>query len=268
MIDFKIVENNTFGVKLAGVGQSDVEPPSTHVCREGMKVTDRFFYVKRGCIHFDLPGGRQLEACAGDIVYLPSDCTYVSHWESSETGGYVTIMFKLYGKDGSSCSPGDSIEIVMNDRTKKYYSYFKRMFELWISGELGSFCACNSVFWEILQNFYVDCAIKSIKDEYDRIYKVILYMRNNYQTDVTSEELAKLCGMSMTSFRREFKQRVGMSPTKYKNHLRLEKARQLLEYGDCSVSEASRLVGLPDIYYFSKLFKREFGVNPSDCMPR
>ena len=87
MIDFKIVENNTFGVKLAGVGQSDVEPPSTHVCREGMKVTDRFFYVKRGCIHFDLPGGRQLEACAGDIVYLPSDCTYVSHCEPSETGG-------------------------------------------------------------------------------------------------------------------------------------------------------------------------------------
>lgn len=64
MIDFKIVENNTSGVKLAGVGQSDVEPPSTQVCREGMKVTDRFFYVKRGCIHFDLPGERQLEACA------------------------------------------------------------------------------------------------------------------------------------------------------------------------------------------------------------
>ncbi len=268
MIDFKIVENNTSGVKLWGVGRSKVEPPSTHICHKGMKLTDRFFYIKHGKTQFELPDGRVLEANEGDIVYLPSDSTYVSHWDIAQKGEYITIVFKLYDSDGSLCSLGDSIEIIMNDRTKKYSAYFKRMFELWISGELGSFCACNSVFWEILQNLYIDCATKSMKNEYDRIYKVILYMRNNYQTDVNAEEMARLCGMSMTSFRREFKSRVGMSPTKYKNRLRLEKAKLLLECGDCSVGEASRLVGLSDICYFSKLFKREFGINPSDCLPK
>ncbi len=268
MLDFRIVENNTSGVKLSGVGKSKVEPPSTYVCRKGMKLTDRFFYVKHGCIHFDLPDGRHLEASAGDIVYLPSDSVYVSHWDTEEKGEYVTVVFKIYDSNGNTCSLGDSIDVVINDRTKKYYAYFKQAFGLWISGELGSFCACNSVLWEIMRNLCIDYTTQSMKDEYDRIYKVILYMRNNYQTDVTSEELARLCKMSMTSFRREFKEKVGMSPTKYKNHLRLEKAKLLLECGDCSVSEASRLVGLPDIYYFSKLFKREFGINPSDCMPR
>ncbi len=268
MIDFGIIESNTAYVKITGVGKAKVEPPSTYFCRQGMKLTDRLFYVKHGCIHFDLPDGRHIEASAGDIVYLPSDSVYVSRWDTEEKGEYVTIVFKLYDTDCNTCSLGNSIEVIVNDRTKKYYAYFKRMFELWISGELGSFFACNSAFWEILQNLYIDYATRSMKNEYDRIYKVILYMRNNYQTDINSAELARLCKMSMTSFRREFKEKVGMSPTKYKNHLRLEKAKLLLECGDCSVSEASRLVGLPDIYYFSKLFKREFGINPSDCIPR
>ncbi len=268
MIDFKIVENNTYSVKLISVGRASVEPPSTLTCRKGMKLMDRLFYVRQGIIYFDLPGGRQLEARAGDIVYLPSDITYVSRWDTDETGKYVTLLFKIFDGNGHMCSLGNDMEIIMNDRSNKYYAYFKRMFELWISEELGRLCACNSVFWEILQNFYIDHVTQSMKNEYDQIYKVILYMRNNYQTDIAAEELAKLCGMSMTSFRREFKARVGMSPTKYKNHLRLEKARQLLECGDCSVSEASLLVGLPDICYFSKLFKREFGLNPSDCIPK
>ncbi len=268
MIDFKVVENNSCSVKMTSVGRAKVEPPSTQICRQGMKQTDRFFYVKRGAIYFDLPDGQHLEARAGDIVYLPSDVTYASRWDMSETGEFLTLLFKVFDGNGKPCSLGNSMEVIMNDRNNKYYTYFKRAFELWISGELGSFCSCNSVFWEILQNLYVDYATQSMKDEYDKMYKVILYMQNNYQLDVTAEELAKLCGMSMTSFRREFKARVGMSPTKYKNNLRLEKARQLLECGDCSVGEASRLVGLPDICYFSKLFKREFGINPSDCVPR
>ncbi len=268
MIDFKVVENNAALVKLWGVGKAKVDPPSTHLCRKGMKLTERFFYVKHGCINFELPDGRELKASEGDIVYLPTDSTYSSYWSTSEVGEYLTIHFKLYDRNGEIISLGDSICVIINDKTSKYLTYFKRAFELWMSGELGSFCACNSVFWEMLQNLYIDCATQSIKSEYDRIYKVILYMHNNYQTDVNAEELAKLCKMSMTSFRREFKARVGMSPTKYKNHLRLEKARQLLECGDCSVGDASRLVGLPDICYFSKLFKREFGINPSDCLPR
>ena len=111
-----------------------------------------------------------------------------------------------------------------------------------------------------------DSAADTLKQECDRVWNAVTYLRNNYQTDVSAEELAKLCGMSVSAFRREFRLRCGVSPVRYKNTLRMTKARELLRGGDCSVSEASRLVGCPDIYYFSRLYKREFGVPPSRDM--
>ena len=49
----------------------------------------------------------------------------------------------------------------------------------------------------------------------------------------------------------------------YRNRLRMQKASELLKSGKHTVSEAAEAVGIQDIKYFSKLFKRYTGFNPS-----
>lgn len=132
--------------------------------------------------------------------------------------------------------------------------------------DFGYIYDCTAIFFGIIKQVAADSAADTLKQECDRVWNAVTYLRNNYQTDVSAEELAKLCGMSVSAFRREFRLRCGVSPVRYKNTLRMTKARELLHGGDCSVSEASRLVGFPDIYYFSRLYKREFGVPPSRDM--
>ncbi|WP_436697008.1 helix-turn-helix transcriptional regulator [Lactiplantibacillus pentosus] len=52
-------------------------------------------------------------------------------------------------------------------------------------------------------------------------------------------------------------------PSAYLMKLRLQQARTLLEKGGLSVNAVARTVGYQDPYYFSKLFKRYFGVTPT-----
>ena len=53
-----------------------------------------------------------------------------------------------------------------------------------------------------------------------------------------------------------------MSPVDYRNSLRIRRAAELLRTGRFTVGEAAKQVGIEDIKYFGKLFKRYTGINP------
>lgn len=77
------------------------------------------------------------------------------------------------------------------------------------------------------------------------------------------EQLAKLCNLSLSSFKREFRKEFNDSPTNYINNKRLEKAKELLTISDLLVSEIAYEVGFQDSLYFTRLFKNKIGVPPS-----
>ena len=64
--------------------------------------------------------------------------------------------------------------------------------------------------------------------------------------------------------RRIFKSAVNTTPVKYINYLRLEKAKNMLINSNYSVNEIAFSVGFEDAYYFSRLFKKEIGISPSE----
>ncbi|WP_045680699.1 helix-turn-helix transcriptional regulator [Martelella endophytica] len=63
-------------------------------------------------------------------------------------------------------------------------------------------------------------------------------------------------------FRREFKKQVGLTPPKYQEFKRMERAMALLASGQ-TVKQAADFVGYTDSYYFSRMFKRYIGVSPA-----
>jgi signal transduction histidine kinase/DNA-binding response OmpR family regulator len=80
-------------------------------------------------------------------------------------------------------------------------------------------------------------------------------------------EIRRLCsemGMSRSQLYRKFKFLTDRTITEYMRSLRLHKARDLLVHSDLTVSEAAYRTGFKNISHFSKVFTREFDVNPSD----
>ncbi|WP_109831442.1 helix-turn-helix domain-containing protein [Reichenbachiella versicolor] len=81
--------------------------------------------------------------------------------------------------------------------------------------------------------------------------------------NLSIEELATLCGLSVSSFKRDFKEIYDDSPGSYLTIKKIEKAKELLQVGDLSISEISYHVGFNDPYYFTRTFKKKEGVPPS-----
>jgi AraC-like DNA-binding protein len=79
---------------------------------------------------------------------------------------------------------------------------------------------------------------------------------------VTVEELAFLCHMSLSTFKRRFAQLYGTSPSKWLLARRMEKAATLLRQADRTVSELSDQLGYENLSSFIQSFKQFHGVTP------
>jgi len=93
--------------------------------------------------------------------------------------------------------------------------------------------------------------------EIDQIVKKHLFQQ------LTLEELAKLSGRSLASFKRDFKNHYQVSPKKWIHQQRLAHAQMLLQNGNQNVSEVAYECGFENIPYFIRSYKKEFGVTPS-----
>ena len=82
------------------------------------------------------------------------------------------------------------------------------------------------------------------------------------------QKLARMAMMSSTKLKARFKEVYGMKLYEFYNHNRLTKARQWIESGVATVQDVAYRVGFTNSSNFSKAFKKEFGVLPSQLKAR
>lgn len=96
-----------------------------------------------------------------------------------------------------------------------------------------------------------------------QIDKARIYMRENLENNITAEQIADYLGMSYSLFRKQFKEYTGLSPSRYFQEIKLQRAKELLSNTNLTVKEIAYTLNFePD--YFSALFKKKTGQNPGN----
>jgi len=100
---------------------------------------------------------------------------------------------------------------------------------------------------------YVDC-----------IENVIRYIREHISEPLDREKLAAVAGFSVPHFHRVFTAQVGESAISYVRRLRMERAGRKLRMGAVDITEVARAAGYDTHAAFSKAFKQQFSLSPSE----
>lgn len=95
------------------------------------------------------------------------------------------------------------------------------------------------------------------------LVSAINFIEQNMKEALTVGQIASKAYMSPQHFRKIFKNSTGVTPMEYINKLRISTAQKLLIESDFSISKIAEEIGIIDINYFSRLFKREVGCSPS-----
>lgn len=145
---------------------------------------------------------------------------------------------------------------IYEEVSKKKYGY-----------ELSVRIKINEIFLWILRywnskNINVNLNISTQDTTAGRLHEVFSYVSENYGTEITAQDMAKLCNMSYSYFSRMFKKIMKKSFSEYLTYVRISEAEKLLITTDMNITEIAMQVGFSTTSYFIQQFKNIKSVSP------
>lgn len=196
----------------------------------------------------------------GEMIFLPEGISYEYKALSDEPSVYIAINFlwdaTLDKPRVYSLEDFCDMEYISN-----HYAH------LWNLGTQAEKYKCISVFYNLLSYISViESSSYSERRKFEIIEPAIIYLKEHiYDCSLNIHKLHRLCDISDTYFRQIFVSRFGTTPQKYITSRRLSHARSIIDSRDFhTISEVAMSVGFVDPLYFSKAFKKMYGVAPSD----
>jgi AraC family transcriptional regulator len=105
---------------------------------------------------------------------------------------------------------------------------------------------------------------QTLEDYADCIENVKRYIRDHIHEPLDRETLADVAGFSVPHFHRVFRAQVGESAISYVRRQRLERAARKLRMGAVDITEVALAAAYDSHAAFSKAFKQQFGLSPSE----
>lgn len=97
------------------------------------------------------------------------------------------------------------------------------------------------------------------------INRLLTYLNQHVEENISLEQAAALCALGKSQFCILFKKATGDTFVNYFNRLKMNRAYELLVRGNLQVQQVAYQVGMRDISYFSRMFKKYYQMSPSDA---
>jgi len=118
---------------------------------------------------------------------------------------------------------------------------------------------------QLIKEFSEEGIEPSLAEENRETRIICNFLEENYMKNITLDELSELTGLSKYYLLRSFTKQKGISPYRYLETIRIDRAKKLLEKGVLPI-EAALQTGFADQSHFSNFFKKFIGLTPKQYM--
>ena len=122
-----------------------------------------------------------------------------------------------------------------------------------------------SLFLDELIEYSADRRENDEKKEHDYyIHEAVVYIQQNYQRELSVDEVANFCKLNRNYFSRRFKELIGSTPQEFLIRQRLTSAAELLRLTDLPIKNIADQCGYTNQLHFSQAFKKYYGLPPRE----
>ncbi len=212
-----------------------------------------------GSMQYDFDG-KKILVNEGEMIFLPKGASYTFEVKSEGDSKCTIITMDADFKENSEPMVYPLKDLHCAEYIMHHFS------DSWNFGSTADKYKCISYLYELLAYTENYNNLKYMeKRKFQIIDPALDYLKTHiYDISLKSDELADLCGISNTYFRKIFASRFKTSPKNYIIEKRLARAKAIIDSGEFhSVSELALSVGYDDPLYFGKVFKKHFGLPPA-----
>ena len=234
----------------------------------------QLLYIASGKAHFYFDNSeKDTVVTAGQmVIYRPKEPQKYVYYGKEQTqvywvhftGNNVTNILRHYGIT-------NHMRVLSTGTAFEYVRLFKQM--------ILELQRCQNHYPELLTLLLLQLLVTihrqlnrehTAKNEYleKEMGYAMKYFNEHYATEINIETYAASRGMSVSWFIRNFKQYTHTTPMQYLVARRITNAQMLLETTNYNITEIGRIVGYDNPLYFSRVFKKQTGMSPSEYRRR
>ena len=220
-----------------------------------------FLFRIKGSVEYQFED-KTLTANQGEAIFIPKGTSYRYRVLDVDDNLYTSINFSM-----DLITPTPKVFSLENFHNLSFI--YQNFSKYWTFGANYEKYFCLSVFYDLISYvFRIEHLSNFEKNKFSLIEPAIEYLKNNiFNCDFKTDKLHKLCGISDTYFIKIFKVRFGSLPKDYIIKKRLSHAKAIIEHGDYeNIYEVAEAVGFNDSLYFSKAYKKLYGITPTETI--
>lgn len=240
---------------------SIVEAPCSQRTFYSSRASNAFIFRQRGESVYTF-GAREVHLRAGEVLFVPRGSSYRVRQLAAVQSNYIALNFQAE-------LPEPKPQVYDLSGLLDVPHVFYSLRPLWRLQTPTERYSALALFYTLLaavekaeHGDYFHSAQKAA------IQPAVEYLRTHlFDKELSVGALLARCNVSDTYFRRIFVSVFGTAPNRYIQQQRMLRAKSMFDSGDAlSVGAVAESVGYDDALYFSKLFKKQYGVSPRDYL--
>lgn len=221
-----------------------------------------------GCSAIYKFNNKELFVPCGSVVYIPEGAVYETLFFDCNKNTVATILieFSLCLLDGTHFFATNTPRILKQEINALIGDFFNEAADMFSTAVI-SISKAKSIIYNLLSDLSHSERQKSIYSRgFNTIAKGISLLESDFKNETSVKEIAELCHVSESTFRRLFKAYTGKSPVEYRIERRVAYAKKLLKTGSMTVVEVAIETGFDDPAYFCRVFKKQTGITAGEYL--
>lgn len=223
-------------------------------------------FIDHGTLHTNIDG-KDFTLNNFDLILYAPNQFHTQSTADRQSCSYLTILFEMDLPDAQRIS--NRVFNAHRDIHNALNNFIKvSSNETFYDNEL-MLCYLKELIGKLLQyDFLSSTPVASTpmqqRFENELLNEIIIYINENIYESFTIEEICHKFSISRSSLQTLFKNNLSIAPKQYISDLKLNKSKLLIKESMYTISEISSKLGFSSIHYFSRKFKQQFGITPTD----
>ena len=222
-----------------------------------------FIYIVSGQLTINA-GIQTLEIGEGELFYVPEGIHYTAIWSGRPHIEYYNLNVVSNSYDSSLSSGGFALQKIFELSIAETADTFKQIFALMKSEERVKKIEALGLYYAFYAKAF-PLLTAALPEKYSPVLvKALEYIEQNYAENFSVSDLAAVCFVSESRLHHIFTEKLGSTPIKYRNQLRIERAAHDLRSSNLPIESISSKHGFNSPTYFRETFKEYTGLTPSN----
>jgi len=232
----------------------------------------QIWYVVAGEAEY-LLNGQKITIRSDDVIFMPPGVSHELPVMQDGLLRYVDIKFRV--EDEQLRRECEQIPLVMQLNNKGIHDTIIKCRECWYEPDQHSFEIAKLLFEQALLQILKERletkktplwlpTIKGVEELSGVAAEIAGYIDIHYAEEFSLERIAGIFRYNKAYLCKKFKDGTGMTIVNYLNYVRIARAYDLICYTSDSISNISMTVGFSSVHYFTRIFKKIFGMPPGE----